>query len=212
MSSAPTATPETRPVVDFWFDPACPWAWMTSRWMDEVAALRDVEVRWHVMSLAVLNEGRDLPEGYRRAMDDAWGAVRVIIAAQESHGDKVVKPLYDAIGTRRHPGGRTDTAAIIAEALDEVGLPEDLADAAGTDAHDDALRALHGRGIGMVGEDVGTPVVAIDGVGFFGPVMTPAPKGEDAARLFDGLRLVTSVPGFYELKRTRTKGPDFSNL
>ncbi len=207
MSSAPA--PEPRPVVDFWFDPACPWAWMTSRWMDEVAALRDVEVNWHVMSLAVLNEGRDLPEGYRRAMDDAWAAVRVIVAASASHGDKVIKPLYDAIGTRRHPGGRTDTAAIIAEALAEVGLPEDLADAAGTDAHDDALRASHARGIGMVGEDVGTPVVAIDGVGFFGPVMTPAPKGEDAARLFDGLHLVTSVPGFYELKRTRTQGPVF---
>jgi protein-disulfide isomerase-like protein with CxxC motif len=205
MSSAPTA--DTRPVVDFWFDPACPWAWMTSRWMDDVAALRDVEVRWHVMSLAVLNEGRDLPEDYRRAMDDAWGAVRVIVAAAESHGDKVIKPLYDAMGTRRHPGGRRDTAAIIAEALAEVGLAEDLAEAAGTDAHDEALRASHAEGIGMVGEDVGTPVVAIDGVGFFGPVMTPAPKGEDAARLFDGLRLVTSVPGFYELKRTRTQGP-----
>lgn len=210
VATAPSAASSgDRPVVDFWFDPACPWAWITSRWMDQVTGLRDVEVRWHVMSLSVLNEGRDLPEDYRRSVEDAWAAVRVIVAAAESHGDKVVKPLYDAIGTRRHPGGRRDTAAIIAEALAEVGLPDGLADAASTDAHDDALRASHAEGIGLVGEDVGTPVVAIDGVGFFGPVITPAPKGEDAARLFDGLRLMTSVPGFYELKRTRTQEPVF---
>ena len=204
--STPTAD---RPVVDFWFDPACPWAWMTSRWMDEVAALRDVEVRWHVMSLSVLNEGRDLPQEYRDLMDQSWAPVRVIIAAAEKHGPEVVKPLYDAMGTRRHPQGRRDTRAIIAESLAEVGLPEDLLEAGETDAHDEQLRASHAEGIGMVGEDVGTPVVAIDGVGFFGPVITPAPQGEAAATLFDGLRLVTQVPGFYELKRTRTQGPVF---
>lgn len=195
------------PVVDFWFDPACPWAWMTSRWMDEVARVRDVEVRWHVMSLSVLNEGRDLPEDYRRLMDESWGPVRVLVAAARDHGDAVLKPLYDAMGTRRHPGGRRDTAAIVAESLAEVGLPAGLADVAGTDDVDDLLRASHAGAMDLVGSDVGTPVVAIDGVGFFGPVMTPAPKGEDAGRLFDGLALVTSVPGFYELKRTRTVGP-----
>jgi protein-disulfide isomerase-like protein with CxxC motif len=209
VPTTPIAGSTDRAVVDFWFDPACPWAWMTSRWMDEVAALRDVEVRWHVMSLSVLNEGRDLPETYRQLMDESWAAVRVIVAAAERNGDKVVKPLYDAMGTRRHPGGRRDTRAIIAESLAEVGLSEDLIEAADTDAFDEALRASHAEGIGMVGEDVGTPVVAIDGVGFFGPVITPAPKGEDAAKLFDGLRLVTQVPGFYELKRTRTQGPVF---
>ncbi len=206
MTSTPT---DARPVVDFWFDPACPWAWMTSRWMDEVSAVREVDVRWHVMSLSVLNEDRDLPESYRALMDDSWGPVRVVVAAARDHGEKVVKPLYDALGTRRHPGGRTDTAAIIAESLAEVGLPAELADVAGSDEVDDLLRASHAEGIALVGEDVGTPVVAIDGVGFFGPVMTPAPSGEDAGRLFDGLALVTSVPGFYELKRTRTAGPSF---
>ncbi len=219
MNSTP-ATPDTTtdtaiaeatglPTLDVWFDPACPWAWMTSRWAEEVEALRDVDVRWHVMSLSVLNEGRDLPEEYRRSMDEAWGPVRVIIAAAAEHGEKVIKPLYDAMGTRRHPGGRRDTREIIAESLAEVGLPEDLVEAGDTDAHDEQLRASHAEGIGMVGEDVGTPVVAIDGVGFFGPVITPAPKGEAAATLFDGLRLVTQVPGFYELKRTRTQGPIF---
>ena len=199
----------TTPVVDFWFDPACPWAWLTSRWMDEVALVRDVDVRWHVMSLAVLNDGRDLPAEYRTFLDEAWGPVRVIVAAAELHGEKYIKALYDAMGTRRHPGGRSDTAAIIAESLDEVGLPAELAAYAETSEFDEPLRASHAAGIGLVGEDVGTPVIAIDGVGFFGPVITPAPRGEVAGRLFDGFVLVTSVPGFYELKRTRTADPIF---
>jgi hypothetical protein len=182
---------------------------MTSRWMDEVSAIRDVDVRWHVMSLSVLNEKRELPDSYRALMDDSWGPVRVIVAAARDHGDEVVKPLYDAMGSRRHPGGRTDTAAIIAESLAEVGLPAELADVAGTDDVDALLRESHGEGITLVGDDVGTPVVAIDGVGFFGPVITPAPTGEAAGRLFDGLALMTSVPGFYELKRSRTAGPSF---
>src|SRR5690554_13436 len=179
----------------------CPWAWMTSRWMTEVEKVREVDVRWHVMSLAVLNEGRDLPEKYLELMKRAWGPVRVVIAAQEAHGDEVVKPLYDAMGTRIHPGGRgEDLDTVIAESLAEVGLPAELAE---------ALRASHQGAMDIVGDEVGTPVVAIDGVGFFGPVMTPAPKGEDAGRLWDGFVLVTSVPGFYELKRTRTAGPQF---
>ena len=205
-----TSTPTARPVVDFWFDPLCPWAWMTSRWMDEASAVRDIDVRWHVMSLSVLNEKKDdLPDSYRDMLAAGWGPVRVIVAAARDHGDQVIKPLYDAMGTRRHPGGQQDWATIIAESLAEVGLPAELADVAGTDEVDALLRESHAEGIGLVGEDVGTPVVAIDGVGFFGPVITPAPTGEAAGRLFDGLALVTSVPGFYELKRTRTAGPQF---
>ena len=195
--------------VDFWFDPVCPWAWMTSRWIDEVARLRPIEVRWHVMSLSVVNEGRDLEPSYRNLMDRSWGPVRVLVAAASAHGDGVLKPLYDAMGTRRHPGGRSDTDAIVAESLAEVGLPASLAEAATTDAHDDALRASTSAALALVGDDVGTPVVAIDGVGFFGPVVTPAPRGEQALAMFDGLALMTSVPGFYELKRTRTSGPEF---
>lgn len=205
-----SATTPARTTADFWFDPTCPWAWMTSRWMTEVEQVRDVDVRWHVMSLSVLNEGRDLPADYRAAMDRAWGPVRVIIAAQQAHGDDVVKRLYDAMGTRIHPGGRgKELDAVIAESLAEVGLPAELAEAATTDAHDEALRASHQGAMDIVGDEVGTPVVAINGTGFFGPVMTPAPKGEDAGRLWDGFVLVTGVPGFYELKRTRTARPQF---
>ena len=197
-----------KDVADFWFDPACPWAWMTSRWITEVEKVRDIEVRWHVMSLSVLNEGRDLPDDYRTMLDDSWGPVRVVVAASVEHGEQVIKPLYDAIGTRFHPQGRTDRRAVVVEALAEVGLAS-LIDVYDTDRYDEQLRASHAEGIAKVGEDVGTPVVAFNGTAFFGPVITPAPKGEAAGRLWDGVVLVSEFDGFYELKRTRTQGPVF---
>lgn len=202
--------PESRTPVEMWFDPICPWAWMTSRWLMEVESLRDIDVTWSVMSLAVLNEHRELPAGYRAMMDKGWGPVRVVIAAAEAHGTDVVKPLYDAIGTRIHLGQVSDYDVAIKEALDEVGLPSELAAFAHDDTHDEALRRSHARGIELVGQDVGTPIVSVDGVAFFGPVVTPAPKGEDAARLWDGCVLVAGTPGFFELKRTRTQDPIFT--
>ena len=199
-----------RHTADFWFDPICPWAWMTSRWMDEVEKVRPVTVRWHVMSLSVLDEHReDLPERHVRLHERGWGPVRVVNAARELYGEQYVKPLYDALGTRIHPGGRDDYGIVITEALAEVGLPASLADYAGSDELDDSLRASHAEGINQVGQDVGTPIVSVDGMAFFGPVVTPAPKGEAAGRLWDGALLVASTPGFFEIKRTRTLGPIF---
>lgn len=203
------AKSQTRSTAEFWFDPLCPWAWMASRWMEEVERVRPVDVTWSVMSLAVLNEGRDLPDEYRDLMDRGWGPVRVIIAAAQEYGDKVVKPLYDAMGTRIHLEGEKDFDAVIAAALDEVGIDGALARFASSDAVDDLLRASHERGISLVGDDVGTPVVAVNGVAFFGPVVSPAPKGEDAGRLWDGCVLVAGTPGFFELKRSRDVGPIF---
>jgi predicted DsbA family dithiol-disulfide isomerase len=200
--------------ADFWFDPICPWAWMTSRWMLEVEKQRPVEIRWHVMSLAVLNEGKDVPEEYREGIKAGWGPVRVVVATQQLHGDEEIGALYTALGTRIHNEGRGVTDEVVAEALAEVGLPASLASYATSDTYDKELRASHQAGISLVGEDVGTPVVAVPGadgeqVAFFGPVVTPAPKGEAAAKLWDGTLLVAGTPGFYELKRTRTQGPVF---
>ncbi len=204
-----TPAPHSVPVVDLWVDPGCPWAWLTSRWLVAVTAVREVDLRWHLMSLSVLNEGHEVPEEYRRMLDEFWAPVRVMAAAVRDHGPEVFQPLYEAMGTRRHPGGRQDTDAIVAEALQEVGLPAALAAVGATHEVDDLVRGSHAEAIALVGTDVGTPVVAFDGVGYFGPVVTPAPTGEDAGRLFDGLRLVTSVSGLYELKRTRTSEPIF---
>ena len=195
--------------VEFWFDPVCPWAWMTSRWIKEVQGQRDLDVTWSLMSLSVLNDGRELPPDYRELMDAAWGPVRVIAAAEAAHGPEVVGSLYDAMGTQIHPGGVKELAAVIATALAEVGLPAELAQAADSTDVDEVLRAKQARVIDLVGDDVGTPVIAIDGVAFFGPVVTPTPRGEAALRLFDGCVLVAGTPGFYELKRSRSAGPSF---
>ncbi len=196
--------------VDLWVDPACPWAWITSRWLLEAATVRDLEVRFHVMSLAVLNEGRDLNDDYVRFLERAWAPVRVLIAAEARHGNAVLGPLYGAMGHRRHVAGLRDDDVIITESLAETGLERDLAEAGSTTDYDELLRASHHRGMDPVGDDVGTPVIHVGDVAFFGPVVTPAPKGEAAGRLFDGVLAIAATPGFYELKRTRTKGPDFS--
>lgn len=199
----------TQTPVEMWFDPLCPWAWMTSRWLMEVEKVRDIEVTWSQMSLSVLNDGRDLPEEYREMMDRGWAPVRVIAAARKAHGDEVIKPLYDAIGTKLHLEQEKDFRVATAAALAEVGLPAELIEAADTVEHDDFLRESHNRAIDLVGDDVGTPVISVDGVAFFGPVVSPAPKGEAAGRLFDGCVLVASTDGFFELKRTRTRDPIF---
>jgi 2-hydroxychromene-2-carboxylate isomerase len=200
-------TATARTCVEMWFDPICPWAWVTSRWLMEVERVRDVEVSWSVMSLSVLNEGRDLPQSYRDAMERSWAPVRVIIAAAREHGPTVIKPLFDAMGTRIHLGGEKEYPKVVAAALQEVGLPADLLRFADSTEVDAELRASHQRAVDLVGDDVGTPVISVQDVALFGPVVSPAPTGEDAGRLWDGFLLVAGTPGFFELKRTRTDGP-----
>jgi len=207
---SPTEERGDRTPVDFWFDPLCPWAWMTSRWLLEVAKVRRIAPSFHVMSLAYLNQDKDIPEEYRKMLEPAWGPVRVCIAAAQAEGEDVLLPLYTALGNRIHLQGRDIDRALVEESLAEVGLPVSLAGAMDSTDFDEDLRKSHHAGMDQVGEDVGTPVISVEGVAFFGPVVTPAPKGEDAGRLWDGVLLVAGTPGFYELKRSRETGPDFS--
>ncbi|WP_395107242.1 DsbA family protein [Actinomadura sp. SCN-SB] len=204
MSSDTPRTP-----VDFWFDPLCPWAWITSRWVHEVAALRPIEPRWHVMSLAVLNENKDIPEQYREFLKQAWGPVRVCIAAEQKYGSEVLERLYTELGNRFHHEKQPREKATLAAALEAAGLDPDLAEAADSTEYDEALRASHKVGIDKVGQEVGTPVIEVEGSAFFGPVVTPIPRGEAAVKLWDGVLAVASTDGFFELKRTRTRDPIF---
>jgi protein-disulfide isomerase-like protein with CxxC motif len=213
MTTTPTATgpsSEGPAVADFWFDPLCPWAWIASRWILNAAEVRPLEVHWHVMSLAYLNSDKeDLSDDYRKLLAGAWGPVRVCIAAEQASGPEVLLPLYTAMGNRFHLERKPTDRSTIEEALADVGLPLSLADAAETDEYDDAVKKSHHAGMDQVGYEVGTPVISVEGVAFFGPVVTPAPKGEAAGVLWDGVLAVAGTPGFFEMKRSRDVPPIF---
>ena len=196
--------------AEFWFDPACPFAWISSRWMLEVEKVRDISVTWHIMSLAYLNEDKDVPDEYREKLKDAWQPVRVCMAAEQLHGKEVHLPLYTAMGTRIHNEGRAKDRDMIVESLEEAGLPVSLADAMDDPSYDDAIRKSHRLGMDQVGNEVGTPTISIEGTAFFGPVLGSIPRGEEAGRMWDGAVAMASYPHFYELKRSRDSELDFS--
>jgi hypothetical protein len=198
--------------ADFWFDPLCPWAWITSRWMLEVEDVRPVKTNWHIMSLAYLNlkqhEGESLSDEYRERMNAAWGPVRICAAAAAAEGDQILLPIYTALGTKFHNEKRRDKEAL-EEAIADAGLPKDLVAATESTEFDQAIIDSHLRGMELVGLDVGTPIISFEGNAFFGPVVTPIPRGEAAGTLWDGVLLVTGTDGFFELKRTRDRSPSF---
>jgi hypothetical protein len=200
----------TKTNADFWFDPACPFAWITSRWILEVEQVRDIEVTWRIMSLAYLNQDKDIPDQYRAFLTTAWQPVRVLMAAEEKYGREVLLPLYTAMGTRIHIEKQEKDRAMIEGALADAGLDLGLADAMDDSSYDDAIAKSHRLGMDQVGNEVGTPTIAFEGAAFFGPVLTKAPKGEDAGRLWDGCVIVASFPHFAELKRSRSNDLDFS--
>lgn len=192
-----------RTMVGFYFDPICPWTWVTSRWLLEVQKVRPVDVTWRVMSLSVLHEGQEVPDEYAEAIRLGWGPGRALVAAEQLVGNDAVLALLDELGRRIHHEGQLHTPEMVAEAVAAAGLPQKIAAAATDPAWDAALRASHAEAMALVGDDVGSPVMRFGDVGFFGPVVSPAPTGEEAGVLFDGVHLCATVPGFFELKRTR---------
>ena len=203
------ASAPARDRADLWFDSFCPFCWITSRWILEVEKVRNIEVRFHVMSLAVLNEDTDVSQEYRDRLEDSWGPVRVAMAAAQREGPEILAPLYSAMGKRIHKWDVKDLPRVLRESLDELGLPPELADAAESTDYDEAIRESHHRGMVKVGKDVGTPTIHFNDTAFFGPVLTRIPTGEEAGLLWDASVSLAAYPYFFELKRERTDSLHF---
>jgi len=208
--SAPATSAPTTDVADFWFDPLCPFAWITSRWMLEVEQVRDVRVNWRVMSLYFLNKDRDLPEDYRARSARGLSIGRVLIATEQQVGREALGPLYTALGNRIHHDKQDLGRDLVEAALADAGLPAELVEAMEDPSYDDDLRASHQEAIDRVGDDVGTPTIAFNGSAFFGPVLSSIPRGDDAGRIWDGTIALADFDYFFEIKRTRTGELDFS--
>lgn len=198
--------------VRFWFDPACPFAWITSRWIREVESVREINVDFNVISLGVLNEAKqDQDDPNTQAI---WQGARVALAVRERHGADKVAEFYTAAGTRIHNEGygteRYDDA--LTEALTAIGITDaaDILQESTKDTYDDGLRQSTAQALSLVGDDVGTPIIAIGDAAFFGPVMTRIPRGEEAGKIWDGFATLVEYPYFYELKRARNSELDFS--
>jgi hypothetical protein len=196
--------------AEFWFDPMCPWAFITSRWILEVEKVRDIEVSWNIFSLPHLNKDREMPEKYKAIFANSWACARVIKSVEKDFGKVKTLPLYSAISTRIHVLKETVSKDLLSNSLNEVGLDLKYLAEMENSEWDSQIIESHERGIKLVGDDVGTPIIAVNGVGFFGPVISPAPKGEEAGKLWDGITIAAAYPGFFELKRSRTVGPIFN--
>jgi hypothetical protein len=195
--------------AEFWFDPVCPWAFITSRWILEVEKVRDIEISWNIFSLPHLNKDREMPERYKTIFANSWSSARVIKAVENQYGKEKTLRLYTAISTRIHVKKESVSQDLLNDALNEIGVDSKYALEMNNSDWDKEIIQSHERGIELVGDDVGTPIIAINGIGFFGPVISPAPKGEEAGKLWDGVVLAASYPGFFEIKRSRTVGPIF---
>ncbi|SDI19920.1 hypothetical protein SAMN05192558_101177 [Actinokineospora alba] len=206
LADPPSATPR----VDLYIDPVCPYTWLVTQWLLEVERLRDLDLRYHVMSLRMLNESRVVDGRYRRAVDNSSGPSRVAAAVLVRHGPEALRAWHAAFGAAifdhwRYPDAQEYVSAS-KHALTVAGLPTELV-AADSAAVEEALRRSHTEGVTPVGADAGTPIVHLDGVAFFGPVLNAVPRGDDAVRLFDAARMLAQCPDFFELKRTRTAPP-----
>jgi 2-hydroxychromene-2-carboxylate isomerase len=213
VSSSPAVSPAASTatdVADFWFDPLCPFAWITSRWMLEVEQVRDVRVNWRVMSLYFLNKDRDISEDYQARIRRGLAVGRVLIATEQQVGREALGPLYTALGTRIHHEKHEVGRELVVAALADAGLPAELGEAMDDASYDEPLQASHQEAIDRVGDDVGTPTIAFNGSAFFGPVLSKIPRGDDAGRVWDGTIALADFDYFFEIKRTRTGELDFS--